>query len=114
VTRPLTDTIIPDGQDQLAAEAVTVAQLLTGLVRDVDRHAIGVFIGSLELTGQRVTALLVMLASMVDPDKPPTELLSWMTWVDWETPIRRQSPGAWPAVPWQEHRTYEVPLRSAS
>lgn len=99
MTRPLADTVIPVTRDQLAVEAVIVAQLLTGLVRDGDRHAIGEFIGSLDLTPDRVNALLVMLASMVDHDKTPAELFNWMTWVDWNTPIRRQAPGAWPAVP---------------
>lgn len=104
-----------DGFDQLAAEAVAVAQQLVGLVRDGDRAAIGKFFGGLDLTEQRWYALAVMLACMVDDEQSPADLLAWMTWTDPGQPVRAAGRGR-PLLPWKHpdaprDRFAGVPLR---
>lgn len=71
--------------DELAARMAELGLDLAVMVRDRDRVAVGEWLdGNVSgLSAAELRALLVMLAAMVDVDRPVRDLLGWCGWVSW-------------------------------
>ena len=87
---------------KLAERMVPVAAELAFTVRDKDAAGIGEFLAP--FGAQEIYALLVVTAAMVDIDKTPADLLSW---VDWDVP-------ATPAPPVRARNDGRVPPECGS
>lgn len=75
----------PEQADELAARMIALGMDLAVLVREQDRAAVGEWLdGNVSGLGAgELRALLVMLAAMVDVDRPVSDLLGWCGWVSW-------------------------------
>lgn len=75
----------PEQADELASRMIALGMDLAVLVREQDRAAVGEWLdGNVSgLGATEVRALLVMLAAMVDVERPVSDLLGWCDWVAW-------------------------------
>jgi hypothetical protein len=71
--------------DELAARMTELGLDLAVMVRDQDRVAVGEWLDAnvSGLSAGELRGLLVMLAAMVDVDRPVRDLLGWCGWVSW-------------------------------
>ena len=76
----------PDAYGDLAENLVPIAGQLVGAVHDEGVGAVARVLS--QVHPDHMYALAVVLAAMVDPDSPPSELLGWVTWDD--VPAYRQ------------------------
>jgi len=72
--------VTPDAYGDLAENLVPVAGQLVGAVHDDGIGAVARILSGVH--PDHMYALAVVLAAMVDPDSPPSELLGWVTWDD--------------------------------
>lgn len=100
----------------LAERMVPVAMRMVGAVHDDGVGAIARTLAP--LTDQERIGLIVVLAGMVDPDRPVSELLAWVTWDG--TPV--DAPSLFSLVPvldelsdnphqWSDLQCYELAKR---
>ncbi|HMM95378.1 hypothetical protein [Phycicoccus sp.] len=68
----------PEALGDLAEALVPVAARLVGAVHDEGITGVSRVLADLDPNHR--TALCVVLAAMVDPDRTPSELLAWVTW----------------------------------
>ena len=67
-----------DDMDALVERTIPVAMRMIGAVHDDGLPTIARTLAP--LSDQERAALIVVLAAMVDPDKPVSELLAWVNW----------------------------------
>jgi hypothetical protein len=82
----------------LAERMTGVACALACAVRDEDAASVGAFLDT--LSPQEIRALLVVQAAMIPLDVAPADLLAWVTWDEFGSPLPGAQPAAAaPAVP---------------
>lgn len=79
----------PAALADLAESLVPIATRLVGAVHDDGIAAVARVLS--EVAPEHHAALAVVVAAMVDPERTPAELLSWVTWDD-ETPPPVEQP----------------------
>jgi hypothetical protein len=80
----------------LAERMTGVACALACAVRDEDAGAVGAFLDT--FNPQEIRALLVVQAAMIPLDVAPADLLAWVTWDEFGSPLPGTQPAAAPAA----------------
>ena len=81
------DRSAAEARGDLAEALVPLAAELAFLVRDEGRNAIGEWLDTQGITGEKARALLVVTAAMVPIDATEDDLLAWLTWDEHGAPL---------------------------
>jgi hypothetical protein len=92
----------------LAAEMVPVATELVCAVHDHGVEEVAAVLA--KVPRAHMVALTVVLAALVDPDRPISEALAWVTWDEHGKPLQRLVPVEPPVPPAQAARRFKPPV----